>query len=100
MNVSYGEDITVEHMCHHVGKEPTTKIGTVGKIFQQRPLRTLRNAHHKNLYNDVRRKILEYKECKELFLTTDIVNLALVVWRKNGSAHLRTRADTTIPISP
>ena len=54
MNATYGEDIMVEHTCHKVGKEPTTKIGTMDQLFQQRPLQELRNACYKNLCNDVR----------------------------------------------
>ena len=38
MNTINGEDITVEHMCHQVGKEPTIKIGTVSQLFQHYPL--------------------------------------------------------------
>ena len=38
MSVSYGEEITTEHRFIQVEKEPTNKIGTVGQLFQQRPL--------------------------------------------------------------
>ena len=81
MNATYGKDITVEHTCHKVGKKPTTKIGTVDQPFQQHPLQELRNTRHKNLCDDVRGGILEHNERKELFTTTDIVNLALATWK-------------------
>ena len=54
MNATYGEDIIVEHTCQKVGKEPTTKIGTMDQLFQKCPLQELHNACHKNLCNDVR----------------------------------------------
>ena len=67
MNRSYDEDITVERMCLQVGKEPTTKIGTVGQIFQQCPLQTLHNVCHKNLCNNFRGKSLNVRSVRNSF---------------------------------
>ncbi|KAL7524123.1 hypothetical protein ACHAXR_001615, partial [Thalassiosira sp. AJA248-18] len=95
MNSSYGGDIYVVHKCNQ--SEGTAC--RVGEIFQQCSLQTLRNARHKNLCNDVRGNILECKDCKELFSTTDIVNLALKRWRDSGPKHIKSRLDTVLPIS-
>ena len=91
MDASYGDGIQVTHKCN-----PSRK-GTVDQIFQQCDLQILRNARHKNLCNDVRGKILECKECKELLTTTDIINNALQHFRV---AHKQTRSETMIPLSP
>jgi len=90
MDASYGEEIQVTHKCN-----PNLK-GTMDEIFQQRPLQILRDARHKKLYNDVKGKILECKECKELVSTTDVINNALEQFR---TFHKQTRADTMIPLS-
>ena len=50
MNLSYSDNIIVEHMC----KESKPIVGRMADIFQQCPLQTLHNACHKNICNDVR----------------------------------------------
>ena len=95
MNSSYGGDISVVHKCN----QSDGKARPVEEIFQQCSLQTLRDARHKNLCNDVRGKILECKDCKELFTTTEIVNLALERWRDSGPKHIQSRLESIFPIS-
>jgi hypothetical protein len=70
ISASYGTQLFITHNCIEDNNQQTTKSDTPENVFKEKRPNSLRQARHKELYNDVKGEIMFCQECNQSISTT------------------------------
>ncbi len=77
ISTSYGPQFCIIHKCISKSDQEELKTDIPENIFKEKDPDCFQKARHKELYDNVRGRIMFCKDCEKTISTTDIVNQSL-----------------------